>query len=187
MTFIPSRSRRLACRRTAAVKVQAAVDAPQPAEPQQSADAERYTGSDGRPKATFEQAFRVGHGDYGGQKMPWQLSWQRNERSLKFTDAINEHMVKVGISSQLHPRLHTCTHLDAVKVLTQHIMQQETAESAPRILLRAQGFAVKELHISEDEMEHRLQQLSLLLPDLAAKISVMKPKVTCHTSPLACS
>lgn len=114
-------------------KAQAAVDAPQPAEPQQSAE---YTGSDGRPKATFEQAFRVGHGDYGGQKMPWQLSWQRNERTLKFTDAINEHMVK--------------------------------------------GFAVKELHISEDEMEHRLQQLSLLLPDLAAKISVMKPKAVAY-------
>lgn len=40
-----------------------------------------------------------------------------------------------------------------------------------------QGFAVKELHISEDELVLRLRQLALLLPDLAAKISVMKPKV----------
>lgn len=40
-----------------------------------------------------------------------------------------------------------------------------------------QGFAVRELHISEDEMELRLRQLAVLLPGLAAKISVMKPKV----------
>jgi hypothetical protein len=45
------------------------------------------------------------------------------------------------------------------------------------VLVRQQGFALRELHISEEEMELRLRQLALLLPDIAAKISVMKPQV----------
>jgi hypothetical protein len=44
------------------------------------------------------------------------------------------------------------------------------------VLVRQQGFALRELHISEEEMELRLRQLALLLPDIAAKISVMKPQ-----------
>jgi hypothetical protein len=44
------------------------------------------------------------------------------------------------------------------------------------VLVPPQGFALKELHISEDEMQLRLRQLALLLPDIAAKISVMKPQ-----------
>jgi hypothetical protein len=44
-----------------------------------------------------------------------------------------------------------------------------------------QGFALRELRISEDEMELRLRQLALLLPDIAAKISVMKPQVPLTT------
>jgi hypothetical protein len=46
------------------------------------------------------------------------------------------------------------------------------------VLVPPQGFALRELHISEDEMQLRLRQLALLLPDIAAKISVMKPQAS---------
>jgi hypothetical protein len=70
----------------------AATNAAEPQEPSQPA---RYTGSDGRPKATFEEAFRLGRIDGNMRQMPWQLSWQRNERTLKLTDDTQAHLVKV--------------------------------------------------------------------------------------------
>lgn len=46
------------------------------------------------------------------------------------------------------------------------------------MLVPPQGFALRELQISEDEMQLRLRQLALLLPEIAAKISVMKPQAS---------
>jgi hypothetical protein len=72
-----------------------AVGAAEPEEPQEPLQQSRYTGSDGRPKATFEEAFRLGRIDGNMRQMPWQLSWQRNERNLKLTDDTQAHLVKV--------------------------------------------------------------------------------------------
>ncbi len=62
---------------------QAAPEAPQP-----------YIGNDGRRKATFEESFRLDRATL--EKMPWQFSWQRNERTLKFTDETRAHLVKAS-------------------------------------------------------------------------------------------
>jgi hypothetical protein len=75
--------------------VRAAADAAESSEQQGPPQPSRYTGSDGRPKATFEQAFRLGRVDGNMRQMPWQLSWQRNERNMTMTDDVQAHLVKV--------------------------------------------------------------------------------------------
>lgn len=97
----------------------AAADQQQPAQPpSQSADPSSsnyeftYRGSDGRVKATFEQAFknRVGaSGDIsssssGGssqERAPWALSYQMSERySLLWNDDLKARLLKVRGSGQ---------------------------------------------------------------------------------------
>lgn len=95
------------------------------------AEQKEYIGGDGRLKATWEGSSIMDR-QYS-QKMPWQFSWQRNERTLRWTEGVRVHMIK--------------------------------------------GFAAKELGISEELMDRRLHELALLLPDLPAKVAVMKPKV----------
>lgn len=75
--------------------MRAAADAAKSSEQQGPPQPSRYTGSDGRPKATLEQAFRLGRVDGNMRQMPWQLSWQRNERNLTMTDDVQAHLVKV--------------------------------------------------------------------------------------------
>jgi len=70
----------------------------------QSQNAAGYVGSDGRRKATFEEAFRANQpGD--DQQLPWRMSWQRNEQSLTFADDTRAHMVKVRRDTRLQAPL----------------------------------------------------------------------------------
>mmetsp|Transcript_6066 Transcript_6066/g.17358 ORF Transcript_6066/g.17358 Transcript_6066/m.17358 type:complete len:270 (+) Transcript_6066:292-1101(+) len=92
-------------------------------------DAQGYIGTDGRKKATFEEAWNLSS-PAADQHLPWQMSWQRNERHLKFTDETRAHLVK--------------------------------------------GFAARELGISEDEMNARLRDLVVLLPELPSRLALMK-------------
>lgn len=62
--------------------------------PLAAANQDGYIGSDGRRKATMEEAFRTSR--VSGDELPWKLSWQRNERQLTFTDQTTVHIVKVG-------------------------------------------------------------------------------------------
>ena len=58
---------------------------------------EQYIGTDGRRKVTLEETFRQGRYSSVDGRMPWQFSWQRNEKALSFGDETRAHMVKVGM------------------------------------------------------------------------------------------
>ena len=68
-------------------------------------DSGGYIGSDGRRKATFEEAWSSKH-PAGDQRLPWRMSWQRNERDLKFTDQTRAHLVQVCAARHCHTQLH---------------------------------------------------------------------------------
>lgn len=57
-----------------------------------AAQRDTYLGGDGRPKSTFEDAFHLGR--QNNASIPWQLSWQRNERHLTFANETTAHIVK---------------------------------------------------------------------------------------------
>ena len=81
--------------------------------------------SDGRPKSTMEEAFRL---DRHMGDVPWQLSWQKNERSLTFDDSLKVQLIKgfaakeLGLSAEVryHRRRVTsiCTAWHAPCLLT---------------------------------------------------------------------
>ena len=93
LTHVYMRRRFARCNMDTPVRV--AADAAESSEQRAPPQPSRYTGSDGRPKATLEQAFRLGRVDGNMHQMPWQLSWQRNERTLTMTDDVQAHLVKV--------------------------------------------------------------------------------------------
>lgn len=62
-----------------------------------------YIGTDGRRKATFEEAWSLKHPP-GDQHLPWRMSWQRNEKDLKFTDQTRAHLVQVFAARHCHTR-----------------------------------------------------------------------------------
>ena len=57
-----------------------------------------YVSSDGRPKAIMEEAFRL---DRQMGNVPWQLSWQKNERSLTFDDNLKVQLIKGFAAKEL--------------------------------------------------------------------------------------
>ena len=57
-----------------------------------------YVSSDGRPKSTMEEAFRL---DRRMEKAPWRFSWQKNERSLVFDDPLKVQLVKGFAAKEL--------------------------------------------------------------------------------------
>ena len=83
----------------------------QPADPSSSSYEFTYRGSDGRVKATFEQAFKnrvgVSDGSDGSsssssqERAPWALSYQMSERySLLWNDDLKARLLKVRGSGQ---------------------------------------------------------------------------------------
>lgn len=105
-----------------------------------------YRGSDGRLKATFEQAFKNRAGGSGasseagetsgrgGAQAPWALSYQMSERySLLWNDDLKARMLK--------------------------------------------RVAANELGIPDDELEGRLQQVQVLLPEIRQKLGSMRPQL----------
>lgn len=107
-----------------------------------------YRGSDGRVKATFEQAFknRVGGSGSAGssldsgassasqERAPWALSYQMSERySLLWNDDLKARLLKRK--------------------------------------------AAEQLGMSDEELEERLQRLLLLLPDIRQKLASMRPQL----------
>lgn len=121
-----------------------------------------YVGSDGRRKATMEEAFRIDR--VSEDDLPWTLSWQRNERQLTFTDATTVHIVKVGA---VVPGLQSPNPLcRADKIFGNIIVNLRK--------LWGQGFAAQELKISGEDMTDRITQLVAILPELPARLSLMK-------------
>ena len=50
------------------------------------------------PKSTMEEAFRL---DRHMGDVPWQLSWQKNERSLTFDDSLKVQLIKGFAAKEL--------------------------------------------------------------------------------------
>ena len=63
---------------------------------------QEYIGSDGRRKATIEEAFSTQSGNTSesqgtdGRTPPWGISWQTAERNLEWNDDIKHRLLKVS-------------------------------------------------------------------------------------------
>ena len=70
--------------------------------PNPSTRPQEYIGSDGRRKATIEEAFSTQSSemseshDSDGRTPPWGISWQTAERNLEWNDDIKHRLLKVS-------------------------------------------------------------------------------------------
>lgn len=92
-----------------------------------------YSGSDGRKKATFEQAFKSGAVPTDESLAPWELGYQMSEKNLAWNDDLK------------------------ARLLTQVVANK--------------------LHLSDEELAARLENLKALLPDIQGKLASMRPSV----------
>lgn len=110
-----------------------------------------------------------------GVQAPWSVGWQVNERNIMWSDDLKTRLVKVG-SNGVSRATHHCTGLETAK--RQGVWPQPALPLCvphPRCHLRTpthftltmlllQRVASQELHITEEELEQRLQQVFNLLP-----------------------
>lgn len=130
------------------------------------AERDKYVGSDGRRKSTFEEAFRVDSED--NNQIPWQLSWQRNERNLVFADETNAHIVQGFVAKELSI---------SAEEMTKRIAQLVVI--LPELPARFSKMKVKQiagLAGNPEQVVERLISLKALLPtaDVAA-MAVRQP------------